>query len=104
MVLADLLLGWLLYRIFGGAKPAPVAAPPTTAPAPGKKRAVEVWQVKRNLQTMIVGMVGQDVPGSAMAATLTSLEQSFPSGWEACRNVSAQEIATAKALLPRWRK
>jgi hypothetical protein len=64
-------------------------------PAPGMKKAVEVWIVKPALQTVVVG--------AAVPQTLSALEQSFPNGWQAAKVVTAQEIATAKSLLPKWK-
>lgn len=85
---------------------ATTAASPTV-PTAGMKRAVEVWQIKQNLQNMIVGaMAAHEVrpASSTMASTITSLEQTFPTGWQACTIVSPQEMATAKSLLPKWHK
>lgn len=143
MVLADLLMGWALAKLFqkpAATAPLPQAGPstevPATAPAPalgpastptpavapteapaptfpvqqtaapssampssGKKKAIEVWQVKPALQSMIVGMLS-----GASGTTIASLEATFPEGWQACKVVTPQEIATAKAMLKRWRK
>jgi hypothetical protein len=88
------------------AEAATTAASPTV-PSSGMKRAVEVWQIKQNLQTMIVGVLAtHEVKPTATttSSTITSLEQTFPTGWQPCTNVTLQEMATAKSLLPKWHK
>src|SRR4030042_1791949 len=75
--------------------PTPVA---TTTPATGMKKAVEVWVVRAELPTVIVGMrLGAD------ATTLAALEASFPQGWRAATTVTSAEILTAKSLLAKWK-
>ena len=61
------------------------------------KKAVEVWVVKPQLQTTIVGM------GIDGATSIAALEASFPQGWQAAKVVTAAEINQAKALLPKWK-
>ncbi len=70
-------------------------------PAAGMKKAVEVWVVKPELQTVIVGM---RLNGATTATTLSALESSFPQGWQAAKVVTAAEITTAKSLLPKWKE
>ncbi len=67
-------------------------------PAAGMKKAVEVWVVKPELQTVIVGM---RLNG---ATSLSALESSFPQGWQAAKVVTAAEINTAKSLLSKWKE
>ncbi len=78
--------------------PTGLIVPASTTPAPGMKKAVEVWVVKPQLQTVIVGM---QLEG---ATSLAALEQSFPQGWQAAKVVTAAEINTAKSLLPKWKE
>ena len=67
-------------------------------PAAGMKKAVEVWVVKPELQTVIVGM------RLSGATSLAALEQSFPQVWQAAKVGTAAEINTAKSLLPKWKE
>lgn len=83
--------------------PSGQVVPPTNAqPAAGMKRAVEVWIVKPSVASAATVVVGDDVVGAAQ--TLAALEASFPNGWQAARVVTAQEITTAKSLLPKWKQ
>jgi hypothetical protein len=78
--------------------PTGLIVPASTTPAAGLKKAVEVWVVKPQLQTVIVGM---QLEG---ATSLAALEQSFPQGWQAAKVVTSAEINTAKSLLPKWKE
>jgi hypothetical protein len=80
----------------------PVSAPQGTPAPPGFKRAIEVWIVRPDIakqaESAIVGMDPQ-----IGALTLSMLESQFPKGWQAAKTATAQEAATAKALLAKWK-
>lgn len=82
--------------------PANVVVPPP-APAPGFKKGVEVWQVKPEVAAS-AGLLAGAAPAQAGLLSLSSLEQTFPNGWQPCKAVSATEVTTAKALLNQWRE
>jgi hypothetical protein len=78
-------------------------APPQGTPAPaGFKRAIEVWIVQPQLaQQGTAALSGMGPQVGAMA--LSALEAQFPKGWQGATSATAQEAATAKALLAQWR-
>lgn len=82
--------------------PAEVVVPPPAAPKTFKK-AVEVWQVRPELQALkgspfVVGLVGDVNDATALAA----LEKNFPSGWKPATKVTEAERNMAVALLGKW--
>lgn len=85
--------------------PTQVSVPPGNAPAPGMKKAVEVWAIRPDVAALkdnpfVVGRVGAVNEATAVAA----LETKFPSGWAAATRVTADERAMAVSLLNKWKK
>ncbi len=74
-------------------EPSPIPLPP---PPAGFVKAVEVWRVKPSTAETAAVLVG------AGASVMRELEKNFPRGWHAVPNVTAAEVAAAKALLPNW--
>jgi len=78
---------------------------PPALPA-GFKRAVEVWIVNpviaRQQGAALVG-APPAVAATGNALTLQALESHFPQGWVGAKSATAEEAATAKALLAKWK-
>lgn len=84
----------------------PASAPATPTPAPGMKRAVEVWQIKPDVVSRGTGVLaglGAEVGAQVGPIALATLEQNFPQGWQPAKRVTAAEAAQAKKLLAEWR-
>jgi hypothetical protein len=96
-----------------GASPAPAPAPapsfPTAVNVPPPattskfKKAVEVWQVRPDIQNLkgspfVVGLVGEVNDATALAA----LEGNFPTGWAPSKSVTQAERNMAIALTQKW--
>jgi hypothetical protein len=75
-------------------EPSPIPLPP---PPAGFVKSVEVWRVKPSTQETAAVLVG-----AGASLTMRDLEKNFPRGWHAVPNVTAAEVAAAKALLPSW--